>query len=84
MKKSETNSNISLPKSNEDSSNEDEESKPSKFDETMHIPRDIITLKKNLSNEEEFRSISQSESIHIFLKVKPTSIQEIVKQKDEV
>ena len=45
---------------------------------------DLNTLKKNLYNEEEFRSINHSEPIHIFLKIKPLSIQEIIKQKDEV
>ena len=45
---------------------------------------DLNTLKKNLYNEEEFRSINHSEPIHVFLKIKPLSIQEIIKQKDEV
>ena len=98
--KTEATSNESLSKSNaevlDSSTNEDEESisksesselssKSKIDDETINmIPSDINTLKKNLYNEEEFRSINHSEPIHIFLKIKPLSIQEIVKQKDEV
>ena len=44
----------------------------------------IKALKKNLNNEEEFRSINHSEPIHIFLKIKPLSFQESAKQKDKV
>jgi hypothetical protein len=45
---------------------------------------DVISLKKNLLNEEEFSHVNHSEPIHIFLKVKPLSVQELAKQKDEV
>ncbi len=52
--------------------------------EDLTLNTDFHTLKKNLYNEEEFRSINHGEPIHIFLKIKPLSIQEIIKQKDEV
>ena len=44
---------------------------------------DLEMLKKNLANEEEFRSINHTEPIHIFLKIKPLSGDEQVRQNGE-
>ncbi len=45
----------------------------------------IEELKKNLyNNEEEFRCINHSEPIHIFLKLKPLTQQELLKQNNQV
>ena len=51
---------------------------------TQMFEQGVEKVKKNLINEEEFRFINHSEPIHIFLKVKPLTIQEIAKQKGQV
>ena len=51
---------------------------------TQMFEQGVEKVKKNLINEEEFRFINHSEPIHIFLKVKPLTIQEIAKQKNQV
>ena len=45
---------------------------------------DIDDVKKNLFTEEEFRSLNHSEPIHIFLKLKPLSVTELLKQNNEL
>jgi hypothetical protein len=51
---------------------------------TMNITTNIHDLKRNLINEEEFRSINHLEPIHIFLKIKPLTKEEMLKQHDQV
>ena len=51
---------------------------------TLNVTTNIHDLKKNLCNEEEFRSINHSEPIHIFLKLKPLSDAEMAKQNNIV
>lgn len=53
------------------------------LDSTTNI-NDLNLLKKNLANEEEFRSINQSEPIHIFLKLKPLTDKESTAQNNQV
>jgi hypothetical protein len=45
-------------------------------DATLNQTVGLNELKKNLCNEEEFRSINHQEPIHIFLKLKPITDQE--------
>ena len=77
-----------------DSTNEEDNESSSKLESSSESSsksniedfnmNEIKALKKNLNNEEEFRSINHSEPIHIFLKIKPLSFQESAKQKNEV
>ncbi len=53
-------------------------------DATLNTTTNINDLKKNLANEEEFRSINHQEPIHIFLKLKPLDEQETHMQKNMV
>lgn len=66
------------------SSPEKTETNIRKTDVTMNVTTNIHDLKKNLCNEEEFRSINHSEPIHIFLKLKPLTDQEMAKQNNLV
>ena len=43
-----------------------------------------VDLKKNLFTEEEFASLNHSEPIHIFLKIKPLSDTDMLKQGNEL
>ncbi|RNA07330.1 kinesin KIF20B isoform X1 [Brachionus plicatilis] len=58
------------------------ESKIDHVEESLNNTTSIHDLKKNLYNEEEFRSINHSEPIHIFLKLKPLTDQEMAKQNN--
>ena len=60
----------------------DQQPNPMELNHTLNTT--IEELKKNLSHEEEFRSINHSEPIHIFLKLKPLSHQELLKQDSKV
>lgn len=63
----------------EDVGDEDDE------DDELAPLKDVDTVKKNLFyEEEEFRSINQSEPIHIFLKLKPLDEAEMIKQNNQV
>jgi hypothetical protein len=58
-------------------------SQPGELNQTLNTT--IEELKKNLyNNEEEFRCINHSEPIHIFLKLKPLTQQELLKQNNQV
>lgn len=59
-------------------------SRSSENSEELNATTSINDLKKNLYNEEEFRSINHSEPIHIFLKLKPLSDSELAKQNHQV
>ncbi len=50
----------------------------------LTINTTIDVIKKDLSKEEEFRSINHAEPIHIFLKLKPLSTQEALKEQSVV
>ena len=54
------------------------------IDMTWNSKTDIHDLKKNLVHEEEFTTINHTEPIHVFLKLKPLSTQEMLKQCDQV
>jgi hypothetical protein len=54
------------------------------IEETQLAEPPISDLKKKLLDEEEFRHIDHKEPIHIFLKIKPLSFQEVSKQGDVV
>lgn len=54
------------------------------IDMTWNSKTDISDLKKNLAHEEEFTTINHTEPIHVFLKLKPLSTQEMLKQLDQV
>lgn len=52
---------------------------------TLNMTTNINDLKKNLyTEEEEFRSINHTEPIHIFLKIKPLTDNELRHQNDQV
>lgn len=66
------------------SSDKTNESKNDQLAESFNGTTNIHDLKKNLCNEEEFRSINHSEPIHIFLKLKPLTDQEMARQNNTV
>lgn len=66
------------------SSDKTHESKNEPSEESLNGTTSIYDIKKNLCNEEEFRSINHLEPIHIFLKLKPLSEQEMAKQNNAV
>jgi hypothetical protein len=70
--------------SKSDSSNQQKEvTQSGELNQTLNTT--IEELKKNLyNNEEEFRCINHSEPIHIFLKLKPLTPQEMLKQNNQV
>lgn len=70
--------------SHSSSSDKTNESKNGELVESFNGTTNIHDLKKNLCNEEEFRSINHSEPIHIFLKLKPLSDHEKALQNNTV
>ncbi len=69
-------SNEDVPKSD---NNIKDNPQANEFNQTVNTS--FEDLKKNLNNEEEFRCINHSEPIHIFLKLKPLTQQEMSNQQ---
>ena len=82
-KKNEVNESESCSSKDALSSNDDSSVEMELEDTVLNEPP-IEDLKKNLGNEEEFQLVDHLEPIHIFLKIKPLTIQEINKQQDVV
>ena len=57
---------------------------PTSSDGAISMLDTTVELKKNLFTEDEFRSLNHSEPIHIFLKIKPLSVSELLKQSNEL